>query len=154
MRENQQAIVKILLEVKDVKTNTVDVTLANTAGNTAFDEACRCGSRDVLDLLAEAGAKYGSAQLAIAAKNDCLSVAQWLVAHAVDVNGKNVMTQAKPKSATKRYLIGEGGVEDADDLGVEKGKEKKPAFSEPVKSREAMDKNEPSVCDVTNGNAK
>ena len=82
-----------------------------------MDAACLAGSRDVLDVLADAGAKYGPAQLALAAKMDHLAVAQWLVGKGVDVNAPGVMASCVRKSATKRYLVGEGGLpaDDEDD---------------------------------------
>jgi tetratricopeptide (TPR) repeat protein len=107
-RANQPPIVDALIEAK------AKVDIVNGAKKTPFDEACRCGSRDVLDSLAEAGAKYGPAQLAIAATNDHLAVAQWLVGHAVDVNGKGVMASTLTNSVTKAYLVGEGGLAPAE----------------------------------------
>lgn len=103
-RANQPAIVDVLLDAK------AEADVVSVEKKTPFDEACRCGSRDVLDALAEAGAKYGPAQLSIAATNDRLAVAQWLVGHAVDVNGEGVMASALPNSDTKAYLVSEGGV--------------------------------------------
>lgn len=103
-RANQPAVVDALIAAK------AKVDVVNGEGKTPFDEACRCGSRDVLDALAEAGAVYGPAQLAVAAKNDRLAVAQWLVGHAVDVNGAGVMAAALPDSDTKAYLVGQGGL--------------------------------------------
>ena len=107
-RANQLPIVDALIAAK------ANVDVVNRAKRTPFDEACRCGSRDVLDSLAEAGAKYGPEQLAIAATNDHLAVAQWLVGHAVDVNGKGVMASTITNSVTKAYLVGEGGLAPVD----------------------------------------
>ena len=104
VRANQRPVVDALIKAK------AKVDVVNGENKTPFDEACRCGSRDVLDALADAGAKYGPAQLAIAATNDHLAVAQWLVGHAVDVNGEGVMVSTLTNSVTKAYLVGEGGL--------------------------------------------
>ena len=106
-RKNQVALVDELIKAG------VDVLITNAESLSSFDEACRCGSRDVLDSLAKAGASYGPVQLAIAARNDRISIAQWLVSMGVDVNGEGVMAAAgelKKNAATLRYLIHEGGV--------------------------------------------
>lgn len=108
-RRNQAAIAAALVAAK------ANVAAANAKGETAMDAACLAGSRDVLDVLAEAGAKYGPAQLALAAKMDHLAVAQWLVGKGVDVNAPGVMAACVRKSATKRYLVWEGGLPVASD---------------------------------------
>ena len=135
-RANQLAVVDALIKAE------ARVDVVNGEGKTPFDEACRCGSRDVLDALAEAGAAYGPAQLAIAAKNDRLAVAQWLVGHAVDVNGEGVMAAALPDSDTKEYLVGEGGLA-PDDC--------KPKQENPVQApvTEARGKIESTVRDIS-----
>ena len=111
-RQNQAALVEALIAAK------ADVAVKDGEGRTAFDAACACGSRDVLDALAAAGAAYGPAQLAIAAAGDYLGVAQWLVGHGTDVNGDGVMAAAKCGTDTKRYLVHEGGVPSACDCLV------------------------------------
>ena len=88
-RSNQPALVEALVTAK------ADVALRTTNGVSAFDAACKAGSRDVLDALASAGSEYGPAQLIIAAENGRLAVAQWLVAKGVDVNAPGVMAAAK-----------------------------------------------------------
>ena len=104
VRRNQAAVAAALVGAK------ANVAAANAKGETAMDAACLAGSRDVLDVLADAGAKYGPAQLALAAKMDHLAVAQWLVGKGVDVNAPGVMAACVCKSATKRYLVREGGL--------------------------------------------
>lgn len=111
-RKGQTSIVNELIAAK------VKVSVANSAGLSAFDEACRCGSVEVLDSLEKAGSKYGVDQLRIAADNDRITVAQWLVTRGVDVNGEGVMDAAVsnalrrglPHTATLRYLVQEGGL--------------------------------------------
>ena len=102
-RSNQPALVDMLVEAK------VDVSVCAANGESAFDAACRAGSRDVLDKLADAGSEYGPKQLIIAAECDRLAVAQWLVARGVDVNAPGVMEAAKDSEAVKCFLVREGG---------------------------------------------
>ena len=103
-RKNQAALVEALIAAK------ADVNAVNAAKASVMDAACLAGSRDVLDALDAAGAAYGPAQLAIAAAKDHIAVAQWLVGKGVDVNAPGVMQAAVCKSATKRYLVHEGGL--------------------------------------------
>jgi len=86
-----------------------DVKVVDSKGSTAFDAACRAGSRNVLDALAGAGAEYGDKQLRIAAASDALAVAQWLVGRGADVNSPGVMDAVPAGSETERYLIRQGG---------------------------------------------
>lgn len=114
-RKNQAGIASVLTSVKEF-----DVSITNKNGETAFDVACDAGSRDVLDVLANAKAAYGTSHLVIAAKRNRLSVAQWLVEHGVDVNGERVMEVGAETALalgrhgepcdTYRYLISQGGV--------------------------------------------
>ena len=104
VERNQEAVVKALLERK------ADVAVADAKGLTAFAFACEIGSVDVLDPLAAAGAGFGPRELAIAAAADKIGAAEWLVNHGVDVNGEGVMAATVCGTATKRYLIAEGGV--------------------------------------------
>ena len=87
-RSNNKALVDALIAAK------ADVSANSLARLTPFDAACLAGSRDVLDALADAGAAYGPKQLAEAARNDHLAVAQWLVAKGVDVNADGVLEAA------------------------------------------------------------
>lgn len=111
-RQNQPVLVEALIKAK------ADIGVVDKAGRTAADFACECGSRDVLDAFASAGAVFGPKQLAVAAAHDHLGVAQWLVTHGVDVNGEGVMAAARCGTDTKCYLIGEGGVSSACDCNV------------------------------------
>ena len=104
VRRNQASVAAALVAAK------ADVTVKNAEGQTAMDAACLAGSRDVLDVLANAGAEYGPKQLIIAAAKDRLAVAQWLVGNGVDVNAPEVMHSTVAKSDTYRYLLHEGGV--------------------------------------------
>lgn len=104
VRKNQQALVSALIAAK------VDVSIKNSKGQTAFDAACLAGSRDVLDVLADAGAVYGPEQLIIAASKDRLAVAQWLIGKGVDVNAPGVMEATTCKTDTQCYLVHEGGI--------------------------------------------
>lgn len=103
-RGNQPAIVEALLAAK------ADASICSTNGMSAFDVACKAGSRDVLDMLADAGSVYGPEQLIIAARHERLAVAQWLVAKGVDVNAPGVMDSARTSSAVKNFLLHEGGL--------------------------------------------
>ena len=67
------------------------------------------------DVLAAAGAEYGTANLVEAAGADRVTIAQWLVEHGADVNAEGVMAAAfgDPEgedTATYKYLVREGGV--------------------------------------------
>lgn len=99
---NQEPVVAALIAAK------IDVSIKDADGLTAMDVACISGSRDVLDALADAGAVYGPAQLALAADNDRLAVAEWLVLHGVDVNAEPVVAAVLCGSDTKNYLVHEG----------------------------------------------
>ena len=101
---NQEPVVKALIERK------ADVSVVDQKGLTALAFACEIGSVDVLEPLAAAGAAYGPRELAIAAAADKIGAAEWLVNHGVDVNGEGVMAATVCGTATKRYLVGEGGV--------------------------------------------
>ena len=104
VRKNQAAVAAALVKAK------ADVSIKNAKGQTAMDAACLAGSRDVLDVLADAGAEYGPAQLAYAARTDHLAVAQWLVGKGVDVNALGVMGATICMSDTQCYLVHEGGI--------------------------------------------
>ena len=114
VRKNQAAVASALTAAKAA------TSIKNEKGQTPFDVACLAGSRDVLDVLAEAGAAYGPEHLVIAAKGNRLAVAQWLVGKGVDVNAPDVMKAAfdaalefgrrGEKWDTYDYLIHEGGV--------------------------------------------
>ena len=78
---------------------------------TAFDYACGVNAHMLLDLLAETGASYDEADLALALANDCPGAAQWLVEHALDVNHPVVhkgVRDGSDNTATLRYLRAEG----------------------------------------------
>ena len=78
---------------------------------TAFDYACCVNAHMLLDLLAETGASYDEADLALALANDCVGAAQWLVEHGLDVNHPAVWKAAAKTggiTATLRYLQAEG----------------------------------------------
>lgn len=88
-----------------------DLTIA-AAGNTVVDIAAAAGARDVLDVLAAAEAEITDRALLLAAGNDRLAVAQWLVDRGLDVNAAGVMEAAHTKgadSATYAYLVSQGG---------------------------------------------
>lgn len=108
VRNNNGKQVEVLAAAEGINLN-----LANAEGATAIDVACAEGCLEALDALAQAGVEYSEAQLAIAAANDQLGIAQWLVAKGVDVNGANVMASAIFGSATEEYLILEGGIPEA-----------------------------------------
>jgi len=111
-RLNYPAVVREILAWRGgpKKELKADIAIANNDGQTAFDLACAAGSLDVLDPLAEAGFVCGPRQLALAADHDHLGVAQWLVNHGVDVNGEGVMAATVCKTATKRFLVRQGGI--------------------------------------------
>ncbi len=104
VRRNQAPVAAALTAAK------ADANAKNAKGVSVMDAACLAGSRDVLDVLADAGAEYGPAQLKIAAEKDRLAVAQWLIGKGVDVNAKGVMEATVCKSDTQRYLVHEGGI--------------------------------------------
>ena len=104
VRKNQAAIAAALTAAK------ADVTVKNAKGVSVMDAACLAGSRDVLDVLGDAGAEYGPAQLIIAAQKNRLAVAQWLIGKGVDVNAPGVMEATVCKTDTQCYLVHEGGV--------------------------------------------
>ncbi len=103
-RSNQPALVDAVIAAK------ADVMVCATNGMTAIDVACAEGSRDVLDSLADVGAAYGPKQLALAAKNGRLAVAQWLVSKGVDVNAPGVMEAAKDSKPVRNFLLHQGGI--------------------------------------------
>jgi len=103
-RMNEPAVVQVLLDAK------ANVRKANIAGFTAFDAACESGSRDVLEALASADAVFGPQQLIIAARNNRLSVAQWLVSKGVDVNAPGVVEASERAPAVRAFLLRQGGV--------------------------------------------
>lgn len=104
VRRNQKPLVSALIKAN------ADVKLSNANSLTAMDAACIAGSRDVLDVLADAKAEFGPAQLALAAGYDRLAVAQWLVGKGVDVNAPGVMGATRCGTSTQRYLAQEGGI--------------------------------------------
>ena len=104
VRKNQAAIAAALTAAK------ADVTVKNAKGVSVMDAACLAGSRDVLDVLGDAGAEYGPAQLIIAAQKNRLAVAQWLIGKGVDVNAPGVMEATVCKTDTQCYLVHEGGL--------------------------------------------
>lgn len=108
VKRNQAAVVAFIIAAESKETRTAFVNCANNAGDTAFDVAATCGARDVLDTLVEAGATYGEKDLLLAAAKNNLGVTQWLVNHAVDVNGKDVASTALCGTKTKQYLVHEG----------------------------------------------
>lgn len=108
---NQPAIVDAVIAAASEGSRKSFVNAKNKAGDTAFDVAAKCGSRDVLDSLANAGAVYGPNDLAIACENDHVAIAQWLVNQGLDVNANGVMNKACPITRTGRYLAAEGGVD-------------------------------------------
>lgn len=81
---NQAALVAFLIEQQ------ANVMQKDKNGCTALDIACITGSRDVLPLLAEAGAPFSETDLAFAVCGDHLAIAQWLVNQGLDVNHPNV----------------------------------------------------------------
>lgn len=101
---DQPALVALLLE------NGADVKAQDAAGRSPFDAACAADAADVLDVLAKAGAEASTLSLPLAAKNDALAAARWLVAHGADVNGVGVMEAAQKDSVTWEFLVLQGGV--------------------------------------------
>ena len=100
---NQLDLVAQLIEAK------ADMTIANAAGYTVMDIACAAGARDILDALVAADAPISDKALLLAAANDRLACAQWLVARGADVNADGVMDAAKVDTATYAYLVSQGG---------------------------------------------
>lgn len=107
---NQPALVEAVIAAVKKDALKKFVNSANKQGETAFDIAARFGSRDVLDVLANAGAEYSIKDLILAAKSDHVAIAQWLVNQGLDVNAGGVMDVACPATRTGRYLITEGGL--------------------------------------------
>lgn len=100
---NQPALVAWLIG------HGADAKAAAADGAGLLEAASAAGARDVLDPLLAAGAPLDAdACLRLAAANDRLGVAQWLVARGADVNAPGVMDAAK--GDTRAYLIGQGGV--------------------------------------------
>ena len=110
VKRNQAAVVEFITAAEPEKTREAFVNSKNAKGETAFDVAAICGSRDVLDALAKAGATYGAHDLAYAGKFDHVAIAQWLVNQGVDVNAPGVMDDVCPLTQTGRYLFGEGAI--------------------------------------------
>ncbi len=114
IRRNQLAVAKALLRLAgDADTQKKFVSIANGAGETAFDVACTSNAHMLLDTLAAAGAEYGEKNLAAALSADCIGAAQWLVEKGLDVNAdvvRNVREDPTKmgKGATRAYLIAEG----------------------------------------------
>lgn len=125
VRKNQAAIAAVLTEAK------ANANARNGKSQSVFDVACICGSRDVLDVLAKAGASYGPEQLSLAARSNRLAVVQWLVANGVDVNADGVMESAACGSDIKAYLVGEGGLVAPCDCPVCKPVPEAPAAEKP-----------------------
>jgi hypothetical protein len=121
-RKNQAGAVKFLIELvkgaDEAETAMLRkkfVCVKNAAGDDAFAAACKANANSVLDVLAAAGSEYSVANLVEAASADRIAVAEWLVGHGVDVNGKGVMSAAFGKSddddtATYKYLVSQGGL--------------------------------------------
>jgi len=122
LRRNQAGAAKFLIELfkgKDdeqtAATRKAFVCLKNADGKDAFTVACESNARDVLDVLASAGAEYGTANLIEAARANRVTIAEWLVEHGADVNAEGVMAAAfgspdADDTATYKYLVREGGV--------------------------------------------
>ena len=122
VRRNQAGAAKFLIALfkgeDDVQTATIRkafVGIKNVAGKDAFAVACESNARDVLDVLAAAGAEYGTANLIEAAGANRVTIAQWLVEHGADVNAEGVMAAAfgspdDDDTATYKYLVRQGGV--------------------------------------------
>ena len=122
LRRNQAGAAKFLITLfrgKDDKQTAAIrkefVDLKNAAGKDAFTVACESNARDVLDVLASAGAEYGTANLIEAAGANRVTIAQWLVEHGADVNAEGVMAAAfgspdDDDTATYKYLVRQGGV--------------------------------------------
>ncbi len=121
-RRNQAFAAKFLIELfkgadKDATAELRKefVRVKNADGQDAFSVACTSNARDVLDVLAKAGAEYGTANLVEAAGADRIAIVEWLVEHEADVNAEGVMAAAfgKPEdedTATYRYLVRQGGI--------------------------------------------
>ena len=122
LRRNQAGAAKFLIELfkgkDDEQTAAMRkafVDVKNAAGKDAFTVACESNARDVLDVLASAGAEYGTANLIEAAGANRVTIAQWLVEHGADVNAEGVMAAAfgspdDDDTATYKYLVRQGGV--------------------------------------------
>ena len=135
---NQAAMVEAILACVTDEARAAFVNTTNVGGQTAFRVAVTLCARDVLDALAEAGATFGPADLAIATAKDHLAVAQWLIEHSVDVNGEGVMETACPAKAAGRYLVKEGGISRHAPCEVCKPAEETPAAPAPVKPQPAL----------------
>ena len=109
VRRNQAASVRFLVGLVAEDGRAAYVGMKNNAGEDAFAAACRANANTVLDVLADAGAKYGESNLAVAASLGHVSVAQWLVERGLDVNAPGVM-EACRDGEVRAYLSREGGV--------------------------------------------
>lgn len=107
---NNVALTEELLKLVAEEERADFVNLRNKADLSAIELAAKCGSRDVLEPLALAGAEYGPRTLILAQLGDHIAVAQWLIAQGVDVNAQGVMEAACPATATGLFLMREGGV--------------------------------------------
>lgn len=115
VRRNQLQVAKFLLAMfSDEKSRREYVEIKNSAGLTALDLACTVNAHMLLDMLAQAGAKFDEKDLALAADNNCVGAAQWLVEQGLDVNDSKVLSaikkdgkDRKPNAAIK-YLQAEG----------------------------------------------
>ncbi len=111
VRRKQLAVVKAILQlVGDAEAQEKYVTIANRAGENAFDVACKTNGHTLLDTLAEAGAKYDERHIAAALSANCVGVAQWLVEKGLDVNAA-VVLELVPKignNTVLAYLASEG----------------------------------------------
>lgn len=106
VRRNQVARVEQLIKAG------ADLAI-EAAGNTAVDIAAAAGARDVIETLAAAEAAVTDRALLLAAGNDRLAIAQWLVDRGLDVNAEGVMEAAaarKVATATYTYLVSQGGL--------------------------------------------
>lgn len=122
VRRNQAGAAKFLIDLfkgeNDEQTAGLRkgfVGVKNGEGKDAFAVACESNARDVLDVLALAGAEYGTANLIEAAAANRVTIAQWLVEHGADVNADGVMAAAfgnpdGEDTATYRYLVRQGGI--------------------------------------------
>ena len=114
VRRNQLAVAKMLLQLAgDASAQKNYVSVANGAGQTAFDVACTSNAHMLLDTLVAAGAEYDERHLAAALSADCIGVAQWLVEKGLDVNADVMLSVSEDptkmgKGATRAYLIAEG----------------------------------------------
>lgn len=107
---NNVALTEEILKLVAEDDREAFVNLRNNAELSAIELAATCGSRDVLEPLAAAGAVYGPRTLILAQRGDHIAVAQWLIAQGVDVNAQGVMEAACPATATGLFLMREGGV--------------------------------------------